>query len=264
MLAARRVAGERLLTGHPRRPAELAHAHHQRRVQQAALLQVGQQRGEALIEPRQQPVFQGRENVVVGVPAVGVVVVGRPVLAANAVVPQDGDVGHARLDEPPAEQTGLAGAVSAVGVADGFRLLPQVERPAEARRRQKIIRLSIERVHLPRGRPRTAGAVFQRFEQGTPAFQAGGRQVRRRIEAGDSGVPGRHVAEQQRLAGGAEDAGVLSRRRQQRGEDRPVDVDGGVGQPPGRPQPAHHGPESGVVVGPRRRVGRLQGMEASG
>ena len=54
-------------------------------------------------------------------------------------------------------------------------------------------------------------------------------------------------------------------RRQQRRQDWPVDVDGGVGQPPGRAAAAHHGPGK---WGGRRAAAAdsvyFQGMEASG
>ena len=39
----------------PRRPAELAHHHHQGTLQQAALVEINQQRGQCVIEDRQAP-----------------------------------------------------------------------------------------------------------------------------------------------------------------------------------------------------------------
>src|SRR5262249_59284008 len=57
--------------GRLRRPAHLAQRHHQRLVQQAALVQVGQQRRQRLVEGRQQ-VLLDVEAVDVRVPAVAV------------------------------------------------------------------------------------------------------------------------------------------------------------------------------------------------
>src|SRR5690606_21820903 len=56
--------------------AEFAHTDDERVVEQAAVVEVFQQGGEAEVEAREQAVLQRLENVVVCVPAVGVGVVG--------------------------------------------------------------------------------------------------------------------------------------------------------------------------------------------
>ena len=92
------------------RPAEVGQQRHQRRLQQAALVQVVQQGGQAAVQ-RRQPLLQAGEDLGVVVPAVVV----------------HGDEGHARLDQPPGQQAALAQARPAVGVADPVRLAAEVE-----------------------------------------------------------------------------------------------------------------------------------------
>ena len=66
--------------------------------------------------------------------AVGLV--GRLVLAADAVVPEDRDERHPRLDQPPRQQTRLPGAVQAVALAHApaARAAGQTRRGTAARR----------------------------------------------------------------------------------------------------------------------------------
>ena len=104
-------------------------------LEQAALVEVFDQGGKALVEARQQAVLQGVENVVVRVPAVDVGVVGLVVLAAVGVVPDDVDIGHAGFDQAAGQEQRLARAVAAVAVAERCRLGVEVESLREFRAR---------------------------------------------------------------------------------------------------------------------------------
>ncbi len=93
VLAAGTRAGEFGLQSDARGAAEFAHADDERLLQKAALIQVFDEGREALVEPRQEAAFQGVEDVVVRVPAVGVGVVGVFILAAVGLGRDDIDVG---------------------------------------------------------------------------------------------------------------------------------------------------------------------------
>ena len=97
VIAARLVARLR-----NRQPAELAGTDHQRRIQQAALLQVGQQGGDRLVG------FAGELPMVAG--DVDVAVPAQFVLHAAAINLHEP---HAPLDQPPGQQR-LPGEVAAL------------------------------------------------------------------------------------------------------------------------------------------------------
>ena len=101
-----------------RRPAELAHHHDQRLVEQAAVVQVAQQGREGLVELRQQVAVVEPEVVEVRVPDLE-----GGELRVRRV--GDGVGGHeadARLDQPAGEEKHLAHLEAAVTVANAVRL----------------------------------------------------------------------------------------------------------------------------------------------
>jgi hypothetical protein len=87
--------------------------------------------------------------------------------------PVDADQRHARLDQPPGQETALAEAGAAVALADAGRLAAEVERLAGGRRRDQVERLPPVRV---------APAALQCLAQPLAAEQAVGREVGRRLE----------------------------------------------------------------------------------
>ena len=94
------------------RAAEIGQPQDQRRVQQAARFEVGQQLRERLVDGRNQPVFQRLEIVLVRVPAA----VG------------DRDEPHAGFDQAAGQQAALAEAITAVGVAELVVFLVDLKR----------------------------------------------------------------------------------------------------------------------------------------
>src|SRR5262245_26926334 len=94
------------------RASKVAEPHDQGTLQQTAVVQILQECRIPPIEARQQAGFEALEVVLVRVPA---------------AVGHRHEV-HARFDEPPGEQTGLAERVATVGLAEAVRLLAQVER----------------------------------------------------------------------------------------------------------------------------------------
>jgi hypothetical protein len=96
-----------------RSAAELAHPDDERVVQPAAVLQVGQQRGERRVE-----------RLAERLDLVEVLGVRVPAVEAHF------DEGHPALDQPAGEQAALAEAGAAVGVAEPGRLLVQAEAAA--------------------------------------------------------------------------------------------------------------------------------------
>jgi|GEM_PF-4682295 len=119
-----------------RRAAELAGPHDKRFIEQAALLQIIQQRAEGLIGRGHEPVF-----VIDEIPAVCI-----PIDAhiLDAVVrPEDGHQRHAALDQPPRLQHRLAVRIAAVLVTDFVGLLRQIERVLSCSAGQKIERSAV-------------------------------------------------------------------------------------------------------------------------
>ena len=103
---------------HDRQPAELAVPDHQRRVEQAALLQIGQQAADRLsVSPANWRVVLGDVGVAVPAPLV---------LHAAAV---DLHEPHAALDQPPGDQA-LLGEVRALGIVEAVQLADRL--PARA------------------------------------------------------------------------------------------------------------------------------------
>ena len=100
-------------------PPHLAHADHQGLVEQSTVFHVEQQRRQGLVETGQQVLV---DIVVVNV-AVPAVTVG--------TIPQQGHKPGSRLKHPPGDHCGLPKQVPAIAVAEGRRLLPDVERVAE-------------------------------------------------------------------------------------------------------------------------------------
>ncbi len=104
------------------------------------------------------------EDVVVRVPAelLGLVV---SVLAAVAVIPDHVDQRHAGFDQSSREQTGLAGSVPAIAVAQGGRFRFDVECVACFRAVEPLKCLPVQRLHIEhRKRSRGSGLVGGCFE----------------------------------------------------------------------------------------------------
>ena len=108
-------------------------------VQQAALVQVVEQRREGPVELRQQAVLQAVEVVAVRVPAAAALA---QLVEFLVALPEDGDERHARLDQPPGQQHRHGVDARAVPLADRLRLGAQVERGLRLPRRQQRERLA--------------------------------------------------------------------------------------------------------------------------
>ena len=119
---------------HLRRAAKLREPGDERVVEEAAIVQIGDQRGIALVVHRADDVFHAldrRERLrAVDVPRDFV---------KHGEKRVDRDEPHAVFDQPPREQAALAEAVHAVSFADGLRLLRQVEGLAGLRARHQAV-----------------------------------------------------------------------------------------------------------------------------
>ena len=116
----------------PRAAAELAHGDDERRVEQAAIGQVVDQRRERQVGRREQVVLEPGEDVLMGVPVGELAVV-------LAIV--NGDKPDARLDQPAGQKYTLAVLGAAVAVAEPGVFLVKVEGPADRRRSEQSERL---------------------------------------------------------------------------------------------------------------------------
>src|SRR5262245_31189314 len=105
------------------RAAELAHRDDQRRVEQAAPVQVLEQGRQGAVEHPAVAVLHDGEVAVVHIPAAVAVILDRLDMAA----PVDLDEGLARLDQPAGDQAALAERMRAVSLPDGGRFPPEVE-----------------------------------------------------------------------------------------------------------------------------------------
>ena len=149
-----------------RRAAELAHPHDQRRVEQAAVLQVGHQRRPGGVERRAE-----------GLHLVEVVLVRVP--AAEG----DLDEGHVALDQAAGQEAALAELVAAVAVAQRRGLLFEIER---------LRRLRTHQTHGPvvgglvavRAQAGAAGheVALQRLQQADAGFVLFAADARRQVE----------------------------------------------------------------------------------
>src|SRR5436309_1918769 len=148
-----------------RRPAELAHPDDQRRVQQAALMEVLQQRGIAIVQGTEQMLPELLEVVGMSIPATH----------------GHGDEPHARLDQPPGQQAALAKGSAAVPVPRLVRLLGDVERLLRLRGADHVVGPVIERIagRLYSGALEPLESAVQRLEQRPPAVEALHRDLRR-------------------------------------------------------------------------------------
>ena len=129
-----------------RRAAKLADDHHQGALQQAALLEIDEQRGQRLIETRQAPAHAIRA-VAEGVAHAHVAAVHVPartgrsaqLFARRRARPAiDGDEPDSRLDEPARQQQVLSQGMHAVAVAHGRGLSFHLERLAPARSARQL------------------------------------------------------------------------------------------------------------------------------
>ena len=126
------VAADEAGTLHqPRRPAELAASHYQNFLVQTALVNVFDQRGQALIHER-RPVAHG----VAQVPArlgIDVIVPTEIAIGERRRERVDGDDAGARLGEPAGQQEALAPEMPSIAVANPRIFLTDVEGVGDAR-----------------------------------------------------------------------------------------------------------------------------------
>ena len=259
VLAARRTPTRRLLDRHQRRTPELAHAHHQRLLQQTALVHVFEQCRERSIEARQQVVLHVLEDVVVRVPAVVIGFADVEVLAANVVVAEHRDPRHSGFHQPPAHEARLPRTEPAVAVAHLRRFPFQIEGIPHPRRVHQFIRLERQR----RGgeapiRPRRGLDSVQEFAAIAEALR---RQIDVRVQHGKQGRAVDDVAEVEGIVSAAEDAAVLAGARFARREQRAVHVKRRVRETPVRPHPMQQRTQSRRIGSPRRRVRSLPLMK---
>ena len=238
------------------RPAELAHHHDQRVVEQAPLAEVFDQRGDPLVERRGQGVLDRREVLRVRVPAE---------LAHAAVV--DRDERDARLDQPAGQQARLADAVrpyfsrtasgsssirnaacAALEVSRSIRLVGELVAAGRQRRRRDVVRELVERLDHRRGGGGAGRASAGRAASGSrtrkPAWFGSPRDRERVVGRASGSRSTRRSARRARPRnGGSVPALVLARpwRRRCRSWDRPVpgtgDSRSAGGGRPGRGRP---------------------------
>ena len=206
-----------------RRPPELPHRHDERRFEEAALVEIGDQRGE-------RPIGDREEMMLVLARALGVSI---PVLPLLAVV-VDIHERHPCLDEPPGHEEILAAHLSchphlaaaaidlaggervgseAVGLADRGRFLGDIERVAD--------RLRFEEATGPIGERSKGigpghghGRGIEGREEAQAACAAAGIGALPRQEGVD-GIRPRHRidVDEERIVRGPEEAGPLTRDR---------------------------------------------------
>ena len=111
------------LRPHLRSAAEFAHGDHQHVVEESVLLEIEHQRGEQMVEQREQ-----RAETLLD-PAVGrdVVAVRVPGARGSVVAQVERHEGDARLHEPTGQERLLAPEMFSVPLADHFRLAREVE-----------------------------------------------------------------------------------------------------------------------------------------
>ena len=149
------------LVVHLRRTPKFAHGDHQRRIQQPALVQVGEQGGQGLVQPGGMPILHDLEVPVVMIPAA----VAGIFLRLDVIAPVDLNERNAALDQPSRQQTRLAETRSAIAV-DGRRLLlADVEDLDGVRRREERERQGSGNRRSPStsGGVRCAAAACQRL-----------------------------------------------------------------------------------------------------
>ena len=108
-------------------PAEFAHPGDDRVVQQAALFEINEQRGERLIGRRNQVVLQTAKVVAVRVPEV-----------ATIVMPVDGHDRYAVLHQPARQKYALTVQVPTVRISNRRRFTVQVKCGSHGRRREQL------------------------------------------------------------------------------------------------------------------------------
>ena len=167
----------------PGRAAELAGHDHQRLVEQAPGRQVVEQRRDAPVGRRQQPVLERLEVGRVRVPGLD---------PAHVHL----DDRHAHLDQPAGQQQRLAVHVPAVAVAEPRVFLAQVEGPRDPAREQQrvgpvdLVGERVLRTRRPAGRPgrrralRRSSSDFRRSSRSMRQPLAGASGRRSRTRAG--------------------------------------------------------------------------------
>ena len=140
---------------HPRRPAELAHRHHERRVEQATVDQILDQGRDRAVERRDQ--LPG--------PLLGLELRGRAVVVPGNAV--DRHERRARLHQAAGQQGTLAEGVAAVAVSQGLGLTRNVEGIGHVPAGQHVEGALLVGVHVHQMRAR-------RFAAGRRAVRASG------------------------------------------------------------------------------------------
>ena len=148
------------------RPNSPTH-HHQGALQQAALLEIDEQRGQRFIEPRQAPAHAVRA-VAEGIAHAHFAAVHVPArtgrsaarLARRRARPAvDGDEADARLDQPARQEQVLSQRMHAVAVAHGRGLSFQLERLASARPARQLEGPAVQILPVLRDSTSRAGTV---------------------------------------------------------------------------------------------------------
>ncbi len=113
----------------PRRSSEFTHADDERAIQQAALVQIFQKRGEALVKRRQKLFLEPAVVVEVRVPVWTRVI--------DSATPINGDEPHAGFDESSCQEETLCVFMSAVAISNPVRLRANIKSPARCFRGQQ-------------------------------------------------------------------------------------------------------------------------------
>jgi hypothetical protein len=108
VLAAGGGTGESGFERHQWCTTEFTHTYDERCFEQSALVEVFDERREALVKAGQQVLLQTAEDIVVGVPAVQVCVVRLQILSAIIVRPNNGNQRYTGFHKSACEQTGLS------------------------------------------------------------------------------------------------------------------------------------------------------------
>ena len=168
-----------------RRSAEICEKYHQRFIEQTALLQIRQERGDGTIEYRQQPLLHLRKMALVGIP---IVPASTGEIAGRA---QRLDHRHAGLYKAPGQQQGLAADMIAVHRADPRILTLEIVGVPHGRLQQHIGRhlaKMLELIVLGLHRGRVGLILLQLLQQGAPLNHTGFLHIQLQVQL-SIGVP---------------------------------------------------------------------------
>ena len=257
MLAPRADSRKVSFHSHERSPPELAHADHERFIEQPPLVHVLDECREALVESRQQLVLQSLKNVVVIIPPVQIAALRVDVLAAVVVVPHDRHQRHPRLDQPSPQQAGLPRAVPPIAVSQ-FRSFPvQLERPGGVFLRQHfeciaVTHLFVGPLHVPLAlRDRLLNRLQQRLTGPHPR----NRQVKSRLQRRDGQVSTTDISQRQRVVTLPEETSKLPRSQYERYLRGPIQIHSCLRKPGRELHSLQHSPHARSIG----QIGRIVG-----